>query len=46
MTRRRGLAVQAAAGVSRTVLARAALRETALPPAPALLLVGAGGAAQ
>ncbi|MFD9497956.1 FtsX-like permease family protein [Streptomyces sp. NPDC060035] len=44
-TRRRGLAVQAAAGVPRTVLARAALLETALPLAPALLLAGVGGTA-
>lgn len=44
-TRRRGLAVQAAAGVPRTVLARAALLETALPLAPALLLAGIGGTA-
>ncbi|MFJ8764689.1 FtsX-like permease family protein [Streptomyces clavifer] len=44
-TRRKGLAVQAAAGVPRTVLARAALLETALPLAPALLLAGTGGAA-
>ncbi|MER5897338.1 FtsX-like permease family protein [Streptomyces sp. NPDC001876] len=42
-TRRRGLAVQAAAGVPHTVLARAALLETALPLAPALLLAGVGG---
>ncbi|WP_405812157.1 ABC transporter permease [Streptomyces sp. NBC_01520] len=44
-TRRRGLAVQAAAGVPHTVLARAALLETALPLAPALLLAGLGGTA-
>ncbi len=42
-TRRRGLAAQVAAGVPRTVLARAALLETALPLAPAVLLAGAGG---
>ena len=42
-TRRRGLAAQAAAGVPHEVLARAALLETALPLAPALLLAGAGG---
>ncbi|MFD3608318.1 FtsX-like permease family protein [Streptomyces atroolivaceus] len=42
-TRRRGLAAQAAAGVPHRVLARAALLETALPLAPALLLAGAGG---
>lgn len=42
-TRRRGLAAQAAAGVPHGVLARAALLETALPLAPALLLAGAGG---
>ncbi|MET7366484.1 FtsX-like permease family protein [Streptomyces sp. NPDC005566] len=44
-TRRRGLAVQAAAGVPHSVLARAALLETALPLAPALLLAGVGGTA-
>ncbi|MGW4227743.1 FtsX-like permease family protein [Streptomyces sp. NPDC004980] len=44
-TRRKGLAVQAAAGVPHTVLARAALLETALPLAPALLLAGLGGTA-
>ncbi|MEV2243268.1 FtsX-like permease family protein [Streptomyces sp. NPDC049970] len=44
-TRRRGLAAQAAAGVPRTVLARAAILETALPLAPALLLAGIGGTA-
>ncbi|MFC9948826.1 FtsX-like permease family protein [Streptomyces pratensis] len=43
-TRRRGLAAQAAAGVPHRVLAVAALLETALPLAPALLLAGAGGA--
>lgn len=43
VTRRRGLAAQSAAGVSHRVLARAALLETALPLAPALLLAGAGG---
>ncbi|MEU5657157.1 FtsX-like permease family protein [Streptomyces sp. NPDC047737] len=42
-TRRRGLAAQAAAGVPHGVLARAALLETALPLAPALLLAGVGG---
>ncbi|MBM7439727.1 ABC transporter permease [Streptomyces sp. HB132] len=42
-TRRRGLAAQAAAGVPHRVLAEAALLETALPLAPALLLAGAGG---
>ncbi|MFD4031970.1 FtsX-like permease family protein [Streptomyces sp. NPDC058637] len=42
-TRRKGLAVQAAAGVPHAVLARAALLETALPLAPALLLAGLGG---
>ncbi|MFJ6853549.1 FtsX-like permease family protein [Streptomyces sp. NPDC091271] len=42
-TRRRGLAAQAAAGVPHGVLARAALLETALPLAPALLLAGTGG---
>lgn len=42
-TRRRGLAAQAAAGVPHRVPARAALLETALPLAPALLLAGAGG---
>ncbi|MGP3756357.1 FtsX-like permease family protein [Streptomyces sp. IBSNAI001] len=44
-TRRKGLAAQAAAGVPRTVLARAAILETALPLAPALLLAGIGGTA-
>ncbi|MDT0430810.1 ABC transporter permease [Streptomyces salyersiae] len=44
-TRRGGLAVQVAAGVPRAVLARAALLETALPLAPALLLAGVGGTA-
>ncbi|MFF6938218.1 FtsX-like permease family protein [Streptomyces sp. NPDC008312] len=44
-TRRRGLAAQAAAGVPRTVLVRAAILETALPLAPALLLAGIGGTA-
>ncbi|MEV4967032.1 FtsX-like permease family protein [Streptomyces sp. NPDC024062] len=42
-TRRRGLAAQAAAGVPHRVLAEAALLETALPLAPALLLAGLGG---
>ncbi|MFJ9055325.1 ABC transporter permease [Streptomyces sp. NPDC102409] len=42
-TRRRGLAAQAAAGVPYRVLAAAALLETAIPLAPALLLAGAGG---
>ncbi|MFC5173243.1 hypothetical protein [Streptomyces mutomycini] len=42
-TRRRGLAAQAAAGVPHRVLAKAALLETALPLAPALLLAGTGG---
>ncbi|MGW0781820.1 FtsX-like permease family protein [Streptomyces sp. NPDC002913] len=42
-TRRRSLAAQAAAGVPHGVLARAALLETALPLAPALLLAGVGG---
>ncbi|MFJ3339005.1 ABC transporter permease [Streptomyces sp. NPDC086766] len=42
-TRRRGLAAQVAAGVPRTVLARALLLETALPLAPAVLVAGAGG---
>lgn len=45
VTRRRGLAAQVAAGVPRTVLARALLLETALPLAPPLLLAGAGGTA-
>ncbi|MGA5898134.1 FtsX-like permease family protein [Streptomyces venetus] len=44
-TRRRGLAAQAAAGVPRTVLAKALLLETALPLAPAVLLAGLGGMA-
>ncbi|GAB2954577.1 hypothetical protein GCM10023080_011800 [Streptomyces pseudoechinosporeus] len=44
-TRRRGLAVQAAAGVPRAVLGRALLLETALPLAPAMLLAGLGGTA-
>lgn len=44
-TRRRGLAAQAAAGVPHRVLAKAALLETALPLAPALLLAGLGGTA-
>lgn len=44
-TRRRGLAAQAAAGVSRTVLGRALLLETALPLAPAIALAGLGGMA-
>ncbi|MEU1850009.1 FtsX-like permease family protein [Streptomyces sp. NPDC019990] len=44
-TRRRGLAVQAAAGVPRAVLGRALLLETALPLAPAVLLSGVGGMA-
>ncbi|MGA5148599.1 hypothetical protein ACPCSF_26745 [Streptomyces griseoincarnatus] len=43
-TRRRSLAAQAAAGVPRAVLGRALLLETALPPAPGMLLAGAGGA--
>ncbi|KPH98662.1 protein of unknown function DUF214 [Actinobacteria bacterium OK074] len=42
-TRRRTLAVQAAAGVPRAVLGRALLLETALPLAPALALAGLGG---
>jgi len=42
-SRRRGLAAQVAAGVPRTVLARALLLETALPLAPAVLFAGAGG---
>jgi hypothetical protein len=44
-TRRRGLAAQAAAGVPRSVLARALLRETALPLAASVLLAGVGGTA-
>lgn len=44
-TRRRGLAAQSAAGVPHTVLGRALLLETALPLAPAVALVGAGGMA-
>ncbi|MCX5140280.1 FtsX-like permease family protein [Streptomyces sp. NBC_00338] len=44
-TRRRGLAVQAAAGVPHRVLARTVLLETALPLAPAMLLAGIGGMA-
>ncbi|MEU9198753.1 FtsX-like permease family protein [Streptomyces sp. NPDC048332] len=44
-TRRRGLAAQTAAGVPRTVLARAMLLETALPLAPAVLLATIGGMA-
>ncbi|MFJ6432399.1 FtsX-like permease family protein [Streptomyces sp. NPDC091416] len=44
-TRRRGLAAQTAAGVPRTVLARATLLETALPLAPAVLLATIGGMA-
>ncbi|MFJ5266155.1 FtsX-like permease family protein [Streptomyces sp. NPDC088387] len=43
--RRRGLAAQRAAGVPRSVLARALLLETALPLAPALALAGTGGMA-
>ncbi|WP_416974350.1 ABC transporter permease [Streptomyces sp. 4F14] len=43
-SRRRGLAAQVAAGVPRTVLARALLLETALPLAPAVLFAGGGGA--
>ncbi|MEU9055226.1 ABC transporter permease [Streptomyces sp. NPDC048384] len=45
VTRRRGLAAQAAAGVPQSVLGRALLLETALPLAPAVLLAGAGGTA-
>ncbi|MEU8851695.1 ABC transporter permease [Streptomyces sp. NPDC048564] len=45
VTRRRGLAAQAAAGVPKSVLGRALLLETALPLAPAVLLAGAGGTA-
>ncbi|MET8976209.1 ABC transporter permease [Streptomyces sp. NPDC004539] len=41
--RRRSLAAQVAAGVPRTVLARALLLETALPLAPAVLFAGGGG---
>lgn len=44
-TRRRGLAAQTAAGVPRTVLARALLLESALPLAPAVLAAGTGGMA-
>ncbi|MEB8343494.1 ABC transporter permease [Streptomyces endophyticus] len=43
--RRSALAVQAAAGVPRKVLARALLLETALPLAPALVLATLGGTA-
>ncbi|QNP75958.1 ABC transporter permease [Streptomyces roseirectus] len=43
-SRRRGLAAQVAAGVPRSVLARALLLETALPLAPAVLFAGGGGA--
>ncbi|MEU0132749.1 FtsX-like permease family protein [Streptomyces sp. NPDC006296] len=42
-TRRRGLAIQVAAGVPHRVLAEATLLETALPLAPALLLACLGG---
>jgi hypothetical protein len=44
-TRRRGLAVQVAAGVPQRVLARALLLETALPLAPAVAVAGVGGTA-
>ncbi|MEY9991406.1 hypothetical protein ABIE67_003438 [Streptomyces sp. V4I8] len=44
-TRRRGLAVQNAAGVPRGVLARALFLETALPLIPAVVAAGAGGMA-
>ena len=44
-TRRRGLAAQTAAGVPRSVLARALLLETALPLLPAVVLAGTGGMA-
>lgn len=43
--RRRALAAQVAAGVPRSVLGRALLLETALPPAPAVAPAGAGGMA-
>ncbi|MDO0914900.1 ABC transporter permease [Streptomyces sp. DT2A-34] len=44
-TRRRGLAVQNAAGVPRGVLARALFLETALPLVPAVVVAGSGGMA-